>query len=314
MSEVKSIGQVLRAKFAVMGNTAHVTVVGGAVTHLDFAERRLIELENLWSRFMATSEISKLNNSNSQPKVVHWETIKLVKYMIAGRKVTAGLFDPTLIPALIKNGYQRSLIAGDQMTLIPAGAIFNSPLESVVISDTTCEVTMPLNVTLDPGALGKGLAADIVATELIQQGVSGACVNVGGDLRCIGTGDTFGYWIVDIESPFDSQTITEQVRLTDGAVATSSIWAKNWVHDGVLTHHVIDPKTGTARKTNTDSFLQATVISRECVWAEIFATALLVGDKHKDFAMIDNHDLAAQVVCADKKIFRSSGWSGFRND
>ena len=43
--------------------------------------------------------------------------------------------------------------------------------------------------------------AKLPKTELMQQNVSGVCVNVGGDLRCIGIGDFNDEWTVGIESP-----------------------------------------------------------------------------------------------------------------
>ncbi|NBY61396.1 MAG: FAD:protein FMN transferase, partial [Actinobacteria bacterium] len=181
--------QIIERSFAVMGNTAHISVVDGIDADLDFAQFRLIELENLWSRFLTTSEISQLNLSEGAPVSVHAETIRLVKYMKVGRQATNGLFDPTLLPALVANGYGRSLVEPLHITLLPGGAKFNQPLDMVVINESSRTISMPKNLTLDPGAIGKGLAADIVANELMQREVAGVCVNVGGDIRCIGRGN-----------------------------------------------------------------------------------------------------------------------------
>ncbi len=302
--------QIIERSFAVMGNTAHISVVDGIDADLDFAQFRLIELENLWSRFLTTSEISQLNLSEGAPVSVHAETIRLVKYMKVGRQATNGLFDPTLLPALVANGYGRSLVEPLHITLLPGGAKFNQPLDMVVINESSRTISMPKNLTLDPGAIGKGLAADIVANELMQREVAGVCVNVGGDIRCIGRGNDSDSWRLDVASPFD-ESLVGSLRLQDGAVATSSVRAKTWMQDGVMKHHVLAPDTGAPRETFENSFVQATVVARECVWAEIFATALLVGEPRNGFAMVDENDLAALAVRADQKVFRSSSWSRF---
>lgn len=303
---------VLRSEFAVMGNTAKVTVVGGSQQHLRFAQERLLKLEQIWSRFLPDSEISKLNSAQSKPVVVHRETIELVRYMIAGRQLTNGLFDPTLLPALIASGYRASLTNPTHLTLLPDGAKFNQSLDLVAIDEIALTISLPRNVTLDPGAIGKGLAADIVATELMQQNISGVCVNVGGDVRCIGLGDLDGDWIIGIESPIFFGEIIDRVSLRDGAVATSSVRAKSWQHDGVTKHHVINPTTGLSRNVDDKSLLQVSVLARECVWAEIFATALLVADSGLRFSMVDDSDIAAFVVSADGFMTQSSHWIKFQ--
>jgi len=310
--ETLSTRVVLRSEFGVMGNTAKITVVGGSQQNLDFAQERLSQLEQMWSRFLPHSEISQLNSAQSKPVVVHRETISLVKYMIAGRRLTYGLFDPTILPALIASGYQASITNPMNITLLPDGVKFNQSLDLIAMDEQKLTISLPKNVTLDPGAIGKGLAADIVATELMQQNVSGVCVNVGGDLRCIGIGDFNDEWTVGIESPIFQGEIINVVLLRDGAVATSSVRAKLWQHDGASKHHVINPNTGLSRKVEAKSLLQVSVLAHECVWAEVFATALLVADSGMNFSIIDENNIAAFVVRADGDTAQSSNWISFQ--
>ena len=310
--ETLSTRVVLRSEFGVMGNTAKITVVGGSQQHLVFAQERLSQLEQIWSRFLPDSEISILNSAQSKPIVVHRETIELVKYMIAGRRLTHGLFDPTILPALIASGYQASITNPMHITLLPDGVKFNQSLDLITMDEQELTISLPKNVTLDPGAIGKGLAADIVATELMQQNVSGVCVNVGGDVRCIGLGDLDGEWIIGIESPIFLGEIIDRVSLRDGAVATSSVRAKSWQHDGTTKHHVINPTTGLSRNVDEKSLLQVSVLARECVWAEIFSTALLVANSGLRFSMVDDSNVAALTVRTDGFITQSSQWIKFQ--
>ena len=310
--ETLSTRVVLRSEFGVMGNTAKITVVGGSQQHLVFAQERLSQLEQMWSRFLPHSEISQLNSAQAKPVVVHRETISLVKYMIAGRRLTHGLFDPTILPALIASGYQASLTNPMHLTLLQDGAKFNQSLDMVAIDENALTISLPGNITLDPGSIGKGMAADIVAKELMQQNVSGVCVNVGGDVRCIGLGDLDGEWIIGIESPIFLGEIIDRVSLRDGAVATSSVRAKSWQHDGTTKHHVINPTTGLSRNVDDKSLLQVSVLARECVWAEIFSTALLVANSGLRFSMVDDSNVAALTVRTDGFVTQSSQWIKFQ--
>ena len=48
-------------------------------------------------------------------------------------------------------------------------------------------VALPAGVQLDLGGIGKGLAADLVASGLVERGALGACVALGGDVRVAGS-------------------------------------------------------------------------------------------------------------------------------
>ena len=62
-------------------------------------------------------------------------------------------------------------------------------------------LTVPVLSAIDLGGIGKGMAADIVAEELVEAGATGALVNVGGDLRCAGRPGDDTSWFLGIEDP-----------------------------------------------------------------------------------------------------------------
>ena len=72
---------VAQERFPVMGNTADVTVVGDARL-LEVAKSQLQKLEQLWSRFISTSEISQLNNADGNVTTVSPHTITLINYLV----------------------------------------------------------------------------------------------------------------------------------------------------------------------------------------------------------------------------------------
>lgn len=293
-----------------MGNTADVTVVGDPAL-LEFAQVRLAALEQLWSRFIPTSEISALNRSNGETISVHPDTVTLVRYLVDAQHLTNRAFDPTLLPSLVHLGYARSLTNDALVTKLDGTLQWGQPLVATSIDIEHSTIALPIGLTLDPGGLGKGLAADIVATELLERGAEGACVSVGGDIRCVGTGPINGTWPIPVGSPFESSAILATATLTDGAIATSSLGAKTWMVGSTKMHHVLSPKTGKPLQSSTDQVVQSTVIGAEAVWAEVFSTVVLVDGVVEGFRQVEAAGLAALAVFVNGKCLESSRWKEY---
>src|SRR5205085_3364897 len=199
------------------------------------------------------------------------ETLELVERAVDAWRLSGGGFDPTVLGAVIRAGYDRSF---DQLGPSPAAG--HSPLglgadDIEIVGDT---VRLPAGTGFDPGGIGKGLAADIVTAELLDTGAAGGCVNLGGDVRVAGAspnGDGAG-WAVAVEHPWSSTPLA-MLGIGDGAVATSTILRRSWTVDGRSRHHLIDPRTG--RPADTDLNL-ATVVAGQAWVAEVLAKAVLL--------------------------------------
>ena len=158
---------------------------------------------------------------------------------IDGFRLTGGLYDPTLLGPVIRAGYDRTF------ELIPAAA---RPGRSD--AEPACAgigfgpgwARLPAGSGFDPGGIGKGLAADIVASELVAAGADGVCVNLGGDVRVTGEAPGGGTWTVAVEHPAAAAPIA-LLGLADGAVATSTTLRRRWRVGGEVRHHLIDPAT-----------------------------------------------------------------------
>ena len=296
--------------FPCMGNTANIVVIGEQHL-LHTARSRLADLENKWSRFIDTSEISLINNADGKEMYVSADTVALVRYLLDAQSRTHGLFDPSLLPALIGLGYGVSRTDSSMKSDIAPNAQWAIPLSETRIDQASGSVRLPAGATLDPGGLGKGLAADIVAAELISLGATGVCVSVGGDMRIAGESELNGGWSVAVESPFDESTDLTTLVLNSGGIATSSTRGKRWVGPLGEMHHVLNPITATPLTEFVGQLVQSTVLASEAVWAEIFATALLVGGLEQGMPLIDQLGMAAMAVTVDGDIIESSTWKEF---
>jgi thiamine biosynthesis lipoprotein len=287
-----------------MGSDAHVIVEGGCEQLADEARRRLFDLEQRWSRFLPHSEVNLLNDHAGQSVYVSAETVLLVERAIEAWRITGGAFDATVLGDLIRAGYDRTF---DEL-----GATTEPRTASELVIGCTDiaidgnEVRLPAGTGFDSGGIGKGLAADVVAVEVMAAGADGVCINLGGDLRVLGT-SADGGWTVAVEHPSFAEPIAH-IGLEHGAIATSTTLKRRWIVGDEPRHHLIDPHTG---MPSTTDLTLATVIAGEAWIAEVMAKAVLLRGSEFAFDLLDAEHAAALVVDEQGSIAMSTGFAAF---
>jgi thiamine biosynthesis lipoprotein len=289
-----------QARRRAMGSDAHLLVVTGhdrpdAGHLLSTGWARIDELEGLWSRFRTDSEVTALTRHSGTPVVVSAETFSLVEHAIAAWELTDGRFDPTVAAALDAYGYDRDL---DDVLRGPAREAPRRAQPAPGLAGTWLDadlpaVALPAGVGFDPGGIGKGLAADMVAQALLDAGAAGALVNLGGDLRAAGEAPDPRGWAIGLPDPLRPGRELARLALAAGAVATSSRLRRRWPTLGGEAHHLIDPATGRPADTPT---VAVTVVADRAWRAEALAKAFFLGRLDD----LDRHpDVHAIVVTAD---------------
>lgn len=282
-----------------MASDVHVVVVGGRSQHLTSALDWIAHYEELWSRFAASSDISRLNRADGRPTPVDAATIQLVGFMIEAHALTGGRFDPSILPSLMAAGYTDGVEADGRVrprhsTVAPTAATSSMP--RITVDPGSAVVTLPPGAMLDAGGLGKGLAADLVVARLLSAGVDGALVDIGGDLAAAGTAPESCGWRIAVEDPHDADELVAAFTIAGGGVATSSSVSRRWTMAGVPMHHTIDPAAG--RPSTTD--LAAVTVVAPCGWlAEVHATALLLDGAAGVGEYAARHDIDVVAVSSD---------------
>ena len=299
--------------FRAMGSDAHVIVVGGQPGAAEQARQRTCDLERRWSRFLPDSEISDLTRRAGEWVALSADSVRLVERALDAWRLTVGRFDPTVLGAVIRAGYDRSF---DELG--PSGGGSPSPLTvgAAGIRVDGDRVRLPPGVGFDPGGIGKGLAADIVVAEALAAGAAGACVNLGGDLRVAGrppdrpstqspTGGTA--WTVAVEHPWSAEPLA-LLGLHDGAIATSTTLRRRWRVEGQERHHLIDPWTGAP---STSDLTLAAVVTAEAWVAEVLAKAVLLRGSARAFDLVAGLGADALTVDRDGVIRSTPGLAAF---
>jgi len=290
---------VQRLDVAAMGGNVHAILIDPVPGAEALVRGRLAELEQRWSRFRADSELSRLNAAGGEPTPVSPDTERLVRLAVRAWQSTGGAFDPSVHDALVGLGYDRDFAAGPSRDsdYRPRPAPGCAGIEIAPGS-----IQLPAGVRLDPGGLGKGLAADLITAELLALGCAGACLNVAGDLRVRGAGPDGPGWRIGIDDPHDHRRLLLELTLDDGGCATSSVRGRQW---GAGRHHLIDPSTGLPL---AGELVAVTVLAPDAAVAEALTKAVLVRGLPATEAMLTELDAVAVAVGGGDRILLSQRW------
>lgn len=290
--------------FTAMGSTCDVTVVGGPPGLCELAHRRVHELEQRWSRFIATSELSTVNDNPGVAHRVSADTYLLIDHGVAAWRWTSGRFDPTVLNLMIQAGYDRSFTLG--LRVAQKSVRGRAPgCDGIALDPIARTVTLGYGVGIDPGGYGKGLAADLAVEALLDAGATGACVNLGGDLRAAGEPPDTG-WRVGIANPLLADDLITTVRLEDHGLATSNRLIRRWGTPGQERNHLLDPASG----SSVNGLISASVISGQAWWSEVLAKVAMV-DARARRTFIPLMGAEGLYVQAGGEVAVSSGFSEF---
>ncbi len=262
-------------------------------------------LEAQLSRFRPESDLMRLN-----ARAGHWTPVSDVLYEnIAAAKqaarITDGLFNPLVLPAVVASGYDRSFEGIRVPQSGGTGVVGN--WQEIRLRPGSREVLLPVGGALDLGGIAKGWTAWQVTKQL---SVYGPClINVGGDIAvCDAPGDAPG-WRITVADPHGAQPLCT-LWLRDSSVVTSGTDYRRWqTADGQPQHHIIDPRTGQSAASDV---LSVSVVHPYAPTAEAYAKAVLVLGSHSGLDWLDQQwDAAGMVVCHDGTVLATSRWLAF---
>jgi thiamine biosynthesis lipoprotein len=292
-------------RLSTMGTRAHIAAVHGDAGLVEDAAARLAELHQKWTRFEASSEVSRINANAGQPVPVSAETVLLVGLAVEAWRQTAGRYDPSVLPAVLAAGYDRDFAELSDDTTGSGQAAPGVGCDGVIVDAASSTVMVPAGYALDVSGIAKGLAADLVVADLLDEGAIGACVNIGGDLRVEGASPKPGGWIVGVEHP-GAHVLLDCIRVRSGAVATTSRVKRSWGPAGARKHHIIDPATGLPADTGIQA---VTVVADESWRAEAFAKAAFLAGAQDGVALLEAYGASGLLVRDDDTLAAAGAWS-----
>lgn len=171
--------------------------------------------------------------------------------------------------------------------------IIDAEASTVYISDS--------NVQLDVGAVAKGWSVQKVCENLR----SGLLISVGGNVFATGPKDDAGTpWVIGIQNPAGGDAFLHTIYVSGGSVVTSGDYQRNYVVDGELYHHIIDPDT----LYPSTAWRSVTIVCADSGLADALSTALFILPLEEGMALLENCSAEAMWVDRNGQITYSSGF------
>ena len=258
-----------------------------AVAERAFEWFRLVEAH--CSRFDAASELRQLpvgRRTRASPIL-----FEAVRFALMVAEETGGAFDPTVGGRMVARGFNRHYLTRE-VTGAPESEDGVSFCDvELDARDHTILLRRPL--TLDLGAVAKGLAVDAAAHEL--EPFRNFAIDAGGDLYLSGSNPQGKPWSAGIRHPRIPGGLVDHFRVSDCAVCTSGAYERG--------QHILDPRRGEA----ANGVASATVVAPSAMLADALATAAFVLDPEDSIPMLTRMGVEGLVVTASLELFRTPG-------
>ncbi len=307
MAALREIARSFRAM-----NTGVEAIVCAPEERQDEAARALEEVERLFqtveetlSRFRPGSELSRLNFCGGQPFQASPLLFEVVSQSLEAARLSEGIFDPSVLPALIAAGYDRSFekLENQPPATLSTSEAVHPDWRKIELRPDTREIVLPPGVQLDLGGIGKGWTVDRACSYLTS--FPGFAVDAGGDIRVKGLQADGSPWTVGVENPFENERDLTILELREGAVCTSSTGRRSWTRGGQRRHHLIDPRTGAPAESGIAS---VTILGESAVKAEVAAKVVLILGPRPGLEMIEKDPgLKGLIVLDSEQVICSPG-------
>lgn len=252
------------------------------------------------SQWEPDSDLSRFNRAMPGTwREVPAEFAHVVDVALDIARASGGAFDPGLGRITEAWGFGSTGRTGK------APAAGKSALDRTIDFDpATRRIRRGEAAALDLSGIAKGYAVDLAAAWLLDIGVRHFLLEVGGELRGEGIRPDGQPWWVDVEMPPTSSIPPWRIALHDLSVATSGNYRRGFSVGGRHYSHSFDPATG---RPIVNMVSSVTVLHRDCIRADGWATALTVLGAEAALKLADEQELAACIVAGDRE-YLSRAW------
>ncbi len=267
-----------KQSFMAMGTVGSVSLPARDAVRLGAAvaivTNVLRNLEARYSVYRPESELSQLNaRAGNAPQPVSPELREILALAKAYGDLSGGAFDVTIGPLMKLWGFNQNRPRVNPLTPDQVRPFLDKiGYRHIVLSNDTAFLDQA-GVQVDLGGIAKGYAIDRCYAELLNHGFSNALINLGGNMRALGTPAKDRAWKIAVRNPFQPDKSLGTLDLSNGqAVATSGHYERFVTLNGRRYAHIIDPRTGFP----VSGMAGVTVLAHTAVDADALSTTLFV--------------------------------------
>ena len=268
---------------------------------IDNIYREYHELTDRYNSYDGVNNVYYINHNDSKVEeiVLDSRLYDMIKYAYDFGK-TNSLFDINMGGVI--DVWKKYRDKGEGVPSISELKKANKRHDIVLLGDNKIKNNHP---NIDLGGVSKGYTTQVVSDYLRSNGIRYFLINAGGNVSC---GDAYkkNYYKIGIQSP-DDNGIIGSLNGTNISVVTSGGYERNYIYDGHVYHHIIDPNT----LFPGDKMKSVTVVSSDSGVADMLSTTLFLMDVDDGLEFLKGYDAEAIFVLNDKSIVKSEGFSKY---
>ncbi len=260
--------------------------------------------ENMLSRTVENSDVSRINRSNGRMVRVSEDTWNILREAKEISAMTDGAFSVTIAPISamwdFTDGTKK--MPTDEERIAALSLVDD---QKIVLGQNNT-VILPVGMKVDLGGIAKGYIADRIA-EMLTGRVYGAIISLGGNVYVSGDKPNGQPNIIGIRDPWGGMNdIMGRVFTKNTSVVTSGTYERFFEKDGVTYHHILDPKTGSSAVSD---LVSATFVMPNSMAADALATACIVKGLDWSLQFAEEHGLDAIFITRDGETYLSKSFA-----
>jgi thiamine biosynthesis lipoprotein len=252
------------------------------------------QIETCCTRFDPGSELMRVSATVGTPITVSTMLFEAVRFALKVAEVSDGAFDPTLGHELEIRGFNREHRSGETVHTRPAPGA-PPTWRDIELDEEAHTILLHQPLTLDLGAVAKGLAVDTAARELQQ--FRDFAIDAGGDLYLGGVNPQGAPWSVGIRHPLRDRQTIHTLRVSNKAVCTSGDYERPG--------HILNPKC----PETLSPVASATVVADSAMLADALATAAFVLGPVAGIELLHGLEVEGLIFTTDLQRYQTRGFS-----
>lgn len=271
---------------SLIGTEINLTIIAKseeyAVKTSDKVFNEIARIESSLSPFRKESDLYRINQfADSKPVKISDETFALIERSVEISSETEGSFDITFASlSPIWNFRSSNFLPPNSKEILRLLPLVNYRHINLNKESLNIEITKK-GTKIGLGAIAKGYAVKRGIEILKAMGIEDSIIEAGGDLQVLGNKFNKS-WNVGLKNPRTKGILLSIALCNMDSIATSGDYERFAMHNGKRYHHIIDPKSGYP----ATSFASVSVITKNPVDSDAFATALFVMGKEKAKTLI----------------------------
>ena len=284
----------------------------------EFIEKELKTYNNLYDIYKSYESVNNVRtinlNAGKEPVKVDTRIIDLLDYCKEIYTITDGTVNVAMGSVLsIWHDYRTWGINSPATAELPPmerlkDSAKHTNIEKVVIDRENSTVFLSdSEMLLDVGAVAKGYATECIAKALKEKGVDNYALNIGGNIRTIGTKGDGTPWSAAVTNPdkTSEEPYLMSVCLKDQVFVTSGSYERFYTVKGVNYHHIINPETLMPENT----FSSVSILANDSGLADALSTAVFNMTYEEGKKLIESLEgVEAMWVTAENELLYSNGF------